>query len=119
MKFIIYLIGVIAFIYIYKSTNPRKYRYKKRKYDRINYIKLTENSKLTEKQRYYRDYLQSNHWKETRARALQRANYKCEKCSYTEQLQVHHLNYNNLWHEHDEDLLVVCRKCHAKIHHKI
>ncbi len=100
-----------------KKNHKKKSRYKRRK-NRVNYIKLIDNSNLTEKQIHYRNYLQSNHWKETRARALSRANYKCEKCNCTEYLQVHHLNYKHLWNEQDSDLLVLCRTCHLKIHKK-
>lgn len=110
------IIGFILLIIWGHFSSKKKYKkksiYKRRKYDRVNY------SNLTEKQIHYRNYLQSTHWKKTRARALSRANYKCEKCNCTEYLQVHHLNYNHLWNEKDNDLLVLCRTCHLKIHKK-
>ena len=31
-------------------------------------------------------------------------------------LEVHHLSYARLGHEHDEDLYVVCRSCHSDLH---
>ena len=37
-------------------------------------------------------------------------------CSKKENLQIHHLNYNNIGDEYIGDLEVVCSSCHKKIH---
>ena len=43
--------------------------------------------------------------------------FKCTNCGHIHvSLDVHHLSYEHLWKEPDEDLLVVCRECHSKIH---
>lgn len=108
---------------------------------------------------WYRKYLSSKHWKETRKRALESAGHRCENCGirghrkskYSEayeqycapcdnwslywnlspdlkcpycgislptivSLHVHHLTYENLGNEADEDLLVLCKDCHREIH---
>lgn len=31
-------------------------------------------------------------------------------------LTIHHLNYDSLGNERQEDIMVVCKKCHAKLH---
>ena len=64
----------------------------------------------------YEEYLHSNHWKNTRKEALKRASYKCQRCSNNKKLHVHHYNYDNLWHETNKDLIVLCEACHAKAH---
>jgi len=66
----------------------------------------------------YKEYLQTDHWKETRKKALHRANYKCQLCSNKDALNVHHNTYENRGQEKDEDLIVLCQECHAKHHEK-
>ena len=42
--------------------------------------------------------------------------FKCARCGYPKALQVHHLNYNNIYHEDvANDLITLCKKCHEKI----
>lgn len=67
---------------------------------------------------WYKDYLKTDHWRDARSRALKRAGYKCQLCGCRGNLQVHHNNYKNIWHEKDGDLIVLCWKCHKKIHNK-
>lgn len=66
----------------------------------------------------YKEYLETDHWKSKRKRALKRANYKCQLCSSKESLQVHHNTYKNRGNEKDEDLIVLCENCHSKYHGK-
>jgi hypothetical protein len=67
----------------------------------------------------YRDYLQTDHWKEVRAQMLKRAGHKCSLCGSRERLNVHHNNYQSLGDERWEDLAVLCRPCHGKFHDKL
>ena len=67
----------------------------------------------------YAAYLHSAHWKKTRHEALQRAGYKCQACSTKEEiLDVHHNCYDRLGSEEPQDLIVLCRTCHGKVHNK-
>ncbi|CAI3673487.1 5-methylcytosine-specific restriction enzyme A [Clostridium neonatale] len=80
-----------------------KYLYYKHTDNRINYTK----------------YLMSKHWKKTRAKAVKRADYKCQLCgTRKDTLNVHHNSYENLYHEKKSDLIVLCRRCHARHHNK-
>lgn len=63
----------------------------------------------------YIKYINSKEWKIRRQIALEQANYKCQICGRSHELQVHHLSYKNLGNEKDEDLLVVCSRCHNDI----
>lgn len=74
---------------------------------------------------WYREYLKSGHWERLRERILRRSNWKCERCGeragYSMKgnkigLQVHHLSYERVGYEHDDDLIVLCFACHAKEH---
>ena len=64
----------------------------------------------------YRSYLNSKDWHDKRNRMLCYSDYKCSKCGNTENIQVHHLNYNTIGDESFNDLQVVCVGCHKKIH---
>ena len=66
----------------------------------------------------YKEYLKTDHWKEVRNKALYRAKYKCQLCSSKENLNVHHNTYENRGQEKDQDLVVLCQKCHGKFHDK-
>ena len=66
----------------------------------------------------YQEYLQTEHWRNKRYEALNRANHKCQLCGNKENLQVHHNTYDNRGNEKDEDLIVLCEICHAKFHDK-
>lgn len=42
---------------------------------------------------------------------------RCQNCGSTNNLQVHHLRYNNYYKEDvKNDLKVLCKDCHQKIH---
>ena len=68
----------------------------------------------------YHEYLESDHWQTLRYRQLKAAGFKCKECGTNEeQLEVHHLTYERLFHERDADLIVLCRSCHSKHHNKV
>lgn len=48
--------------------------------------------------------------------SIRRKRKKCEVCQSKEDLHVHHLTYENLYNEKDEDLILVCKSCHFSIH---
>lgn len=66
---------------------------------------------------YYDEYLASPHWQALRVKMLERAGYKCEACQDTDSvLHVHHLIYERLGCELEEDLIVLCELCHGVEH---
>ena len=66
----------------------------------------------------YHNYLQTKAWHNKRNILLKHSDYKCNRCSKTENLQAHHLNYNTIGDESLSDLELVCVGCHKKIHKK-
>ncbi len=71
-----------------------------------------------EKQKKYQDYLDSEEWKELRAKAYRRASNRCELCANDAQA-VHHIQYPKDFKDDDiANLLVVCNICHDKLHGK-
>jgi 5-methylcytosine-specific restriction endonuclease McrA len=72
--------------------------------------------KLSVNQAAYQWYLRSAAWRDRRTAAFRRANGNCEKCGEAA-TEVHHTNYLNLFAELPSDLVALCRKCHAEVHH--
>lgn len=65
----------------------------------------------------YEEYLKSQHWQETRQRAIEAAAAVCGYCFRRNiQLHVHHLTYERLGEERPDDLLVLCADCHERMH---
>lgn len=66
----------------------------------------------------YSEFLKSGYWFRVRKTVILRDNKKCTRCESKKGLQVHHLTYKNHFkeHEHLEDLVTLCRKCHKKEH---
>jgi hypothetical protein len=72
---------------------------------------------FSEAQKKYRDYLQSDDWKEKSKQARFNANYTCEVCQKRSGLQVHHTRYRS-WYdvEPPKDLICLCSSCHELAH---
>jgi hypothetical protein len=61
----------------------------------------------------YLDYIQSDEWRMRKAIIIEERGYACEECGCTdEHLQLHHLTYDRLGAELDEDLQLLCHDCH-------
>ena len=68
---------------------------------------------------YSNIYLKSAHWQRYRYLRLWMARYICDDCHRKRKpLQVHHLNYDCLWHEKISDTDVLCVPCHNRRHDK-
>lgn len=64
----------------------------------------------------YLDYIKSKPWKILSERIKQQRGNKCQLCSKTNNIQVHHNTYKRLGKEEDNDLIVLCESCHIKFH---
>jgi hypothetical protein len=70
----------------------------------------------TPREQYREVYLRSEHWREIRLAALERAEHRCQVCNRTERLDVHHRTYERVGDERPADLTVLCRRCHDLFH---
>jgi 5-methylcytosine-specific restriction endonuclease McrA len=71
---------------------------------------------MVDKEEYNR-YINSPTWKQKRAAALNRAQYRCEICGFSKwsrTLEVHHKTYERFQRELPGDLIVVCKECHVE-----
>jgi hypothetical protein len=64
----------------------------------------------------YHYYLKTDAWKRKRAEVLGRDGNKCQGCSSTDSLHVHHVTYERIFDELPEDLVTLCKSCHEKAH---
>lgn len=64
----------------------------------------------------YEAYLQTEAFNQIRQAVFARDGYKCVVCGSTQNIQPHHLTYHNIYHENVEDLITLCRTCHATYH---
>lgn len=82
-------------------------------------IKEIERRKRKE---YYNRLLEDKRWKEFRLKVLSERGNKCECCGGADVLQIHHTFYirgKMPWEYEINDMRVLCRTCHQKIHHLI
>lgn len=64
----------------------------------------------------YEAYLMSDQFDKIRQSVLSRDNHKCVVCGSQDNLQVHHLTYENIYKEDIGDLITLCGSCHSIYH---
>lgn len=82
-------------------------------------IKEIERRKRKE---YYNRLLEDKRWKEFRLKVMSERGNKCECCGGTDVLQIHHTFYirgKMPWEYDINDMRVLCKKCHQRIHNII
>lgn len=69
----------------------------------------------------YHDYLQTDYWKEVSLAVKKRAGWRCQVCNSPHDLDAHHRTYDHRGREldHLDDLVCLCRRCHAVFHGKV
>ena len=90
-------------------------RGKKRKKNKIQVGTKKTCYYLPDTDYYWNVYLKSDHWKNLKKEKLL-VNPNCEECDTDRYLDIHHINYKNLYDVALEDLKTLCRKCHSKEH---
>jgi len=79
-----------------------------------------EKSGYTRKKWYRKVYLLSEHWNNLKIRLFFSIGGKrCHKCGFDKYIEVHHINYKNIYDVLLSDLEVLCRRCHKREHKKI
>lgn len=65
----------------------------------------------------YVKYLHSQEWEEKRIKRIKHDKGRCYTCGTTRNLNVHHISYKRIFHEHTRnDLVTLCRSCHRNMH---
>lgn len=66
----------------------------------------------------YKEYLETDWWKEKRYQKLRSVKFQCERCSRRKYLQIHHKHYKSLGKEKITDLEALCKECHKREHER-
>lgn len=80
---------------------------------------LKKKERLKNKNKYkttyksYREYLNSNRWKELVAKYKKK---NCEICFNSMNLHLHHFDYDCITNEGEDDLATLCKDCHLAGH---
>ena len=64
----------------------------------------------------YTEYLKTKDWKDKRDIKYSKAHKRCAICGESRNLDLHHLNYKDLYSVETTDLRVLCRRCHNISH---
>ena len=78
-----------------------------------NIIKLDGSDEARDKQ--YEQYRNSLRWKKLRRARMLRAKNRCEICFRADGRELAHLTYERIYRELLDDVLWVCRWCHAAL----
>ena len=88
---------------------------------------LSQNNTVDVPRSTYQKLLRTPQWGRKRSLVLSRDNNRCQNCSDSKKLQVHHrqYQYNNItnalimpWEYDDKYLITLCESCH-KMGHKL
>lgn len=115
---IVIFVAIISSILVFKSEEKKDRILLERKNSKI-YKDFIELSNKEKRKMEYQEYLKSDHWQQIRLKALSKAGNRCQLCSSTSNLNVHHNTYKNKGNEDLKDLVVLCRECHTKFHDKL
>ncbi len=68
----------------------------------------------------YQNYLESEDWKEKVREKAEEFDNICQLCFNNVRGrgggQLHHINYNSLFNEQEQDLIFICNECHLETH---
>lgn len=106
---------------------PKKGRTKKqkqilRKLRRSFTAQVLKEIESHKRKEYYSRLLKDKRWKEFRLKVMSERGNKCECCGGTHILQIHHTFYISgkmPWEYNINDMRVLCRTCHQRIHNII
>lgn len=69
------------------------------------------------RKRRYKNYMQSKEWRALRKRVLERDEYKCAVCNSKNNLEVHHLFYeDDIYNGKLYQMITLCKKHHKQLH---
>ena len=91
-------------------------------YELLNEIYLEHFKQCFEKDYgSYQEYIKSPQWQAKADRLKAASGWKCQLCNKDGNkttLHAHHKTYDRLGFEDDNDIIILCKDCHAKFHDK-
>jgi hypothetical protein len=64
----------------------------------------------------YERYMASDHWKARKDRYFRTHEKRCAACGSVDEVQLHHLSYEKMGREPNDDLMPLCQICHSLVH---
>lgn len=64
----------------------------------------------------YNEYIHSKEWRDRRKAYYKKHKKECASCFSTYHIGLHHVRYDHLGREWDEDLVALCWNCHEQLH---
>lgn len=64
----------------------------------------------------YADYINSPEWVRRRIEYFAHHNRLCRMCGKGKKIHLHHLTYERMGAELDQDLMTLCERCHSAVH---
>jgi 5-methylcytosine-specific restriction endonuclease McrA len=124
---IIFIFLVVIYITAMSGTTTarptyKRPRHKEYKEPEIDHSKYPEAIKqhVMEYRADKKKYLQSMQWRKVSQTCKALANYKCQHCGSTSDLNAHHTNYKCLTNENPAlDLVCLCQQCHTELHDRV
>lgn len=87
--------------------------------NKLKGVKIDECKDQLNNHTKYRNYLKSKEWKKLSKKIKNRDKNKCVVCNKTTNLNCHHITYDNIYQEKEQDLVTLCFDCHNQEHKKI
>lgn len=78
--------------------------------------KKKEVKEPTTQKEIYKKYMRSKEWEVKRNEFRNAYGNKCKVCDSTDELHIHHWNYDNLKNETLDDVICLCKSCHFRVH---
>lgn len=79
-------------------------------------MEATETGQMNTTSDCYRKYIQSDRWQAFASKRKAAVGNRCQLCNDEGALHAHHRTYARLGHEDDDDVTVLCERCHEKVH---
>lgn len=96
---------------------PQEKHHQGRKKQKRKSRKYWQEKQLTYRE-FYNRYILSKEWRARKENFYKKFGRKCVACGTKKKLNVHHMSYENLTHEKDEELIVLCVFCHEEYHNQ-
>lgn len=84
--------------------------------DEVRSIHKIKKVRKVGKKSDYHAYIKSSEWFKKRKKYIEKVGKFCEVCKTKKGINLHHMTYERLGKEYDEDMLFVCKVCHHQIH---
>ena len=66
----------------------------------------------------YHQYIKSKLWRDRRFKYFKDNKKECQACTSSLRIALHHISYQRLGNELDDDLIPLCWECHGEYHRK-